>query len=113
MDVPHFWGHNSETKAQIKHPKTCGPSKWPPLTKGMPYSWVQNVSIEKPQDNRKSGYRNIILEIHPYPSFILLYFYSFRSISLLYESERTGQATAEELLRQKEQLKQTESRSGH
>ena len=37
--------------------------------------------------------------------------YSFRSISLLYESERTGQATAEELLRQKEQLKQTESRS--
>lgn len=35
---------------------------------------------------------------------------SQRSISLLYESERTGQATAEELLRQKEQLKQTESR---
>ena len=36
--------------------------------------------------------------------------YFHRSISLLYESERTGQATAEELLRQKEQLKQTESR---
>ena len=35
---------------------------------------------------------------------------SNRSVSLLYESEKTGQATAEELLRQKEQLKQTESR---
>ena len=29
----------------------------------MSYSWVQNVSIEKPRDNRKTGYRNIILEI--------------------------------------------------
>ena len=28
MDVPHIWGHNSETKAQIKKLKTCGP---PPL----------------------------------------------------------------------------------
>ena len=63
MDVPHVWGHNSETKAQIKNPKTCGPSKWPPLTKGMPYSWLRNVSFEKPRDNRKTGYRNIILEI--------------------------------------------------
>jgi len=33
-----------------------------------------------------------------------------RSIGLLYESERTGQATAEELVRQKEQLKQSEAR---
>ena len=64
MDVPHVWGHNSETKAQIKNPKTCGPSKWPPLTKGMPYSWMWNVSIKKPSDNRKTGYRNIILEIY-------------------------------------------------
>ena len=63
MDVPHVWGHNSETKAQIKNPKTCGPSKRPPLTKGKPYSWVRNVSIEKPRDNRKTGYKNIILEI--------------------------------------------------
>ena len=66
MDVPHVWGHNSETKAQIKNPKTCGPSKWPPLAKGMPYSWVRNVSIEKPQDNCKTGYRNIILEMYFY-----------------------------------------------
>ena len=64
MDVHHVWGHNSETKGQIKNPKTCGPSKWPPPTKGMPYSWVRNVSIEKPRDNRKTGYRNIILEIY-------------------------------------------------
>ena len=63
MDVPHVWGPNSETKAQIKNPKTCGPSKWPPPTKGMPYSWVRNVSIEKPRDNGKTGYRNMILEI--------------------------------------------------
>ena len=41
---------------------------------------------------------------------VWIVFFLFRSISLLYESERTGQATAEELLRQKEQLKQTESR---
>ena len=64
MDVAHVWGHNSETKAQIKNLKTCGPSKWPPLTKGMPYSWVQNVSIEKPRDNRKTGFRNMMLEIN-------------------------------------------------
>ena len=35
---------------------------------------------------------------------------SQRSVGLLYESERVGQATAEELARQKEQLKATESR---
>merc|ERR1719414_735868 len=35
---------------------------------------------------------------------------SNRSVGLLYESERTGQATAEELFRQKEQLKRTEAR---
>jgi len=35
---------------------------------------------------------------------------SNRSVGLLYESERTGQATAEELYRQKEQLKRTEAR---
>ena len=60
MDVPHVWSHNFETKAQIKNLKTCGPSKWPPLTKVMPYSWVWNISIKKPRDNRKTGYRNII-----------------------------------------------------
>ena len=32
MDFPYVWGHNSETKAQIKNPKTCGPSPWPTLT---------------------------------------------------------------------------------
>lgn len=35
---------------------------------------------------------------------------SNRSLGLLYESERAGQATAEELSRQKEQLKRTEAR---
>ena len=63
MDVPHVWGHDSEIKLQIKNMKTCGPSKWLPLTKGMPYSWERNVSSEKLRDNRKTGYRIIILEI--------------------------------------------------
>ena len=35
---------------------------------------------------------------------------SNRSLGLLYESERAGAATAEELNRQKEQLKRTEER---
>ena len=35
---------------------------------------------------------------------------SERSLGLLYESERAGAATAEELHRQKEQLKRTEER---
>lgn len=35
---------------------------------------------------------------------------SNRSLGLLYESEKVGQATAEELARQKEQLKSTEQR---
>ena len=29
----------------------------------MPYSWVRNVSIDKPRDNGKTGYRNFILEM--------------------------------------------------
>ena len=59
MDVPHVWGHNSETKAQIKNPETCGPSKWPLLTKGMPYSWVRNVyreNAEQPQNRLQKYY---------------------------------------------------------
>ena len=65
MDVPHVWGHNSETKAQIKIPKTCGPSKWPPLTTGMSYLCVCNVSSEKSGVQWENDYRNIILEIIP------------------------------------------------
>ena len=63
MDIPNVWGHNSETKAQIKNLKTCGPSKLPTLSNGMPYSWVRNVSIEKLRDKLETSYRNIILEI--------------------------------------------------
>ena len=77
MDVPHVWGHNSETKGQIKNLKTCGLSKWPPPTKGMPYSWVRNVSIEKTRDNRKTGYKNIILETRTFGSSLHLNKVSF------------------------------------
>ena len=39
MDAPYVWDHILEEKVCIKNPKTCGPSKWPPLTTGMSYSW--------------------------------------------------------------------------
>ena len=52
IDVPYVWDHISEGKACIKNPKTCGPSKWPPLTNGMSYSCGQSVSFEKPRDKR-------------------------------------------------------------
>ena len=45
--------HISEGKTCIKNPKTCGPSKWPPLTNGMSYSCGQSVSIEKPRFKRR------------------------------------------------------------
>ena len=48
----YVWDHIVEGKACIKNPKTCGPSKWPPLSNGMSYSWVRSVSIEKPCDKR-------------------------------------------------------------
>ena len=46
MHAPYVWDHISEGKACIKNPKTCDPSKWPPLTTGMSYSCGQSVSIE-------------------------------------------------------------------
>ena len=52
MDVPLVWGHNSETKAQIKNPKTCGPPQWTTLANGVSYSCGPSVSIEKPRDKR-------------------------------------------------------------
>ena len=52
MHAPYVWDHISEGKACIKNPKTCGPSKWPPLTTGMSYSCGQSVSFEKPRDKR-------------------------------------------------------------
>ena len=52
MDAPYVWDHISEGKVCIKNPKTCGPSKWPPLTTGMSYSCGPSVSIEKPRDKR-------------------------------------------------------------
>ena len=52
MDAPYVWDHISERKACIKNPKTCGPSKWLPLTAGMSYSCGQSVSIEKPHDKQ-------------------------------------------------------------
>ena len=41
MDAPYVRDHILEGKACIKNPKTCGgvPSKWPPLTNGMSYSY--------------------------------------------------------------------------
>ena len=45
----YVWDHISEGKACIKNPKTCGPSKWPPLTNSMSYSYGRSVSIEKPR----------------------------------------------------------------
>ena len=53
MDVPHVWGHNSETKAQIKNPKTCGPPQWTTLANGVSYSCGRSVSIEKPRYKRR------------------------------------------------------------
>ena len=53
MDAPYVWDHISEGKLLcIKNLKTCGPSKWPPLTTGMSYSCGPSVSIEKPRDKR-------------------------------------------------------------
>ena len=54
MDAPYVWDHISEGKACIKNPKTCGPSKWPPLTTGMSYSCGPSVSIEKPHDKQRT-----------------------------------------------------------
>ena len=53
MDAPYVWDHISEGKECIKNLKTCGPSKWPPLTNGMSYSFGQSVSIEKPRFKRR------------------------------------------------------------
>ena len=63
MDVPHVWGHNAETKAQIKKLKTCWP---PPL---VIVSGETNIaSIWRAISARrrllsKTNYKNIILEI--------------------------------------------------
>ena len=51
----YVWVHISEGKTCSINPKTCGPSKWPPLTNSMSYSYGRSVSIEKPHDKRRSS----------------------------------------------------------
>ena len=51
----YVWDHISEGKACIKNPKTCGHSKWPPLTNGMSCSCGRSVSIEKPYFKQRSS----------------------------------------------------------
>ena len=52
---PLIWVYISEGKTCIKNPKTCGPSKWPPLTNGMSCSCERSVSIEKLRHKRRTS----------------------------------------------------------
>ena len=47
FEVLYIGHHISKGKAWIKNPKTCGSSKWPPLTNEMSYSCVRSIFMEK------------------------------------------------------------------
>ena len=65
MDVPHVWGHNSETKAQIKKLKTCGPH--PLVVVSGETNIASNLKTVSARRRLlyQTNYKNIILEIRP------------------------------------------------
>ena len=53
MDVPHAWGHNSETKTQIEKLITCGSWQWPTLSNGMLYLCMKLLLQETARQIKK------------------------------------------------------------